>query len=135
MRSQARIFSHFFSTDSAGSLSYRGTVYCSLSHAIGYNARMQLVTANITGDGATHTIASIAGLPVSKCKWFQILNGTGGTLNIGGPETDATHGYPILGATAANFQPPIAFTMDLYDLAAINYYLGMGDTAVLLCAF
>lgn len=94
---------------------------------------MQLITAQITGDGATHTLASAIGT-ITKCKWFQILNSGGGTLNVGGAETDATHGYPVA-ATSANFQPPIALAMDFYDLTAIKYWLTTAETAVLLCAF
>ncbi len=108
--------------------------HCGLSNDIGYNAPMQLVTANITGDGDAHTLASVAGLTVNQCKWFQLLNSGGGTLNVGGPETDATHGYPVP-ATGANFQPPMAQSMEFYDLAAITYWLTNAETAVILCAF
>ena len=78
-------------------------------------------------------LSAVTGPKLTKCKWFQFLSTTGG-LNIGGVETDITHGYPI-GNLSANFQPPIAMVTDLYDLTAISFYMGLADTAVLLCAF
>jgi hypothetical protein len=93
---------------------------------------MQLISFQITGDGATHTLASAVG--INKCKWFQILNESGGTVNIGGPETSVGNGYPVA-VQSGQFQPPIAIAMEEYDLAAIYYYISNLDTVRLLCAF
>ncbi len=104
----------------------------SFSHNPRYTSHMQLVSFNVTGDGATHTIASISGAP-KKCKWFQFqLNA--GALNVGGPDTDASHGFPV-GVLSSQFTPPIAFINDFYDLDKIYYFMGNGDEAVLLCAY
>ena len=92
---------------------------------------MQLLSFNVTGTGATLQISAVTP-KINKCKWFQFLSLTG-VLNIGGVDTDSSHGYPI-GTQSANFQPPIALAMDLYDLSAIYFYMGNTDTAVLLCA-
>ena len=94
---------------------------------------MQLLSFNLVGTGATLALADGAtGVP-KKCKWFQILNVDADVLNIGGAETDSTHGYPI-DTTGANFQPPIALTMEFYDMTAINFFLSNAANGVLLCA-
>lgn len=99
---------------------------------------MQPQTWNLTGDGTTRPISDAADISdtpdkitVKQCKHFQFLNSSGGTLTVGGSDVDATHGYPIP-ALSAQFEPPMAQSMEFYDLTAAYFFLGNGDLGVLL---
>lgn len=94
---------------------------------------MQFVSFNITGDGAAHPLTDISGAKVTKCKWFQ-LECDSGTMTVGGPEVDATHGMPVP-TSGTQFSPPFAQSMEFYDLASIYFFLSNSETGVLLCAF
>jgi hypothetical protein len=97
---------------------------------------MQLYTpADVTGDGAAHTLASIPGAP-QLCKWFQVtgINIGAQSLRIGDAGVSATRGTPV-GPGGAQFSPPVSFVaMEFYDLNAIYFLLATGDTMSLTCA-
>ncbi len=100
---------------------------------------MQPQTWNLTGDGTTRALSAASEISdnkgtITQCKHFQVLNLSGGTLTVGGPkgEVDATHGYPIIGPQSAQFEPPMAQSMEFYDLDKTFLFLGNGDTAVLI---
>ncbi len=99
---------------------------------------MQPQTWNLTGDGTTRALSNASEISgnkatVTQCKHFQLLNSSGGTMTVGGPEAnvDATHGYPIP-ALSAQFEPPMAQSMEFYDLDKTFFFLGNGDLGVLL---
>lgn len=93
---------------------------------------MRLKAFNLTGDGATHTLASLTGSTVTACKWFQLYCASG-TMNVGGADADSTHGMPVA-AGGGQFQPPQAQSMEFYDLEKCYLYFSNADTGVLLCA-
>lgn len=93
---------------------------------------MQPQNINVTGDGATHTLASLIGAKCTQCRWFQ-FGLVDGVLNIGDSSTDATHGYPVATGGGSQFAPPVAQDVLRYDLNQWYYYMGNGDTGVLLC--
>ena len=100
---------------------------------------MQLATpADVIGDGARHTLASIPGITITKCKWFQFTGLSIANSGIPGRLGDANvtldvlspllHGTGItIPATGGQFDPPIALAMELYDLTQIYYILASGD--------
>ncbi len=100
---------------------------------------MQLLTpADITGDGAAHTLASVTGLNCTKCKWFQFTgisiadSATPGRL--GDANVSLTDRGITIPAGGGQFSPPIALMSDLYDLEKIYYILAVDDTAQLAVA-
>ena len=89
-------------------------------------------SADVTGDGAAHTLASALGFSSSapaRAKWFQITtvaNTSGVTARVGSANIGAARGIPVAGG---QFAPPISQEVDFYDLQHIYYFLGAGDTA------
>jgi len=91
---------------------------------------MQIITpADITGDGAVHTLASIPGAP-KKCKWFQFTGLTIGSTpgRLGDANISTSRGITIPSG-GGQVVYPIAIAMEFYDLTEIYYLLQSSDTA------
>lgn len=130
-RSSARAASPEINTDLAAGIR---TIVC-------YHLRhMILITpADVVGDGAVHTLASISGAP-TKCKWFQFIgisianSSTPGRLGDSHVSLDTlspvAEGRGItIPANGGQFSPPVALAMEFYDLTQIYYVLASGDKA------
>ena len=85
----------------------------------------------LTGVAATETVTA----DTQKGKWVQLLADAGNSaaVNIGGPATSATVGFP-LAAGASIFFPQISDAMEFYQLAKIYYYAANGDKLHVLWA-
>lgn len=102
---------------------------------------MRLITPpDVVGDGAVHTLASIAGAP-TQCKWFQLIGISVALSTVPGRLGDSSialdtlspavegRGITIPAANAGQQVPPVAFTQDFYDLTQIYYVLATNDKA------
>src|SRR5690242_5898695 len=93
---------------------------------------MQPITpADYTGDGSTHTLASLLG--IDACRWSQVTAVSVGSTaaRVGDSTTDATHGFPV-GSGAAEFAPPINEPFSgSYDLTKWYINVHTGDTVSL----
>ena len=94
--------------------------------------------ATYVGNGVAKQLSEILG--VDQCKWFTVQPISGGALN--GRVGDSTVssigaiGFPIgvdLDAEPGFSAPPIAFTMEFYDLTKWYIVLSNGDTAAIGC--
>ena len=95
---------------------------------------MQPITvADVTGDGARHTLASALG--VTQCKWFQVsaVSVASTPARVGDADVSSSEGFPI-GSGGGVFAPPIALAMDLYDLTKWYYIAANSDTLAIGCA-
>lgn len=93
---------------------------------------MIVFSLHLVGDGAAHPISDGTGPNAAKFVQTILPSDNSAAARLGGSEVSSTVGAPIP-AGAAQMLPPIAELMDFYDLTAVYYYLGSGDTMDLLC--
>lgn len=88
---------------------------------------------DVAGTGSRVTLASILG--VDQCKWFQVTAElvADAPIRVGDSGISTSRGVPI-GVGGAQFSPPIAMTMDFYDLTKWYILVQIGDTASVVCA-
>ena len=106
---------------------------------------MQLITpTDITGDGAAHTLASVAG--IDACKWFQFTGISIADSSVPGRLGDSNVALDVVSpvttgrgitipAGGGQSCPPIALMSDRYDLTKIYFILAVGDVAQFAGAF
>ncbi len=91
-------------------------------------------SADVTGDGAAHTLASVLG--VTQCKWFQVSAVTiaSTAARVGDADVALTsEGFPI-GGGGGVFAPPIALPMSFYDLTQWYFIAANNDKLAIGCA-
>ena len=91
----------------------------------------------ITGDGATHTLAALAlatGLPGiagaggTRPQWIQFIlpSGNSGVARVGDVNTDSSHGLPLPAGSGQMF-PPVYQVGHTYSLSAIYVNVANAD--------
>ncbi len=91
--------------------------------------------ADITGDGAIHSLADILG--IKQCKWFQVSAVTVASTaaRVGDANIAlSTQGFPI-GSGGGVFAPPIAVGTTGYDLEQWYVIAASNDKLSVACAF
>lgn len=89
--------------------------------------------ADVTGDAAIHTLASVLG--VTKCKWFQVtaVSIASTAARVGNVSIAlGTQGIPVASGGGV-FAPPIALAMDFYDLTKWYYIAASSDVVSISC--
>lgn len=95
---------------------------------------MQLYdAADVTGDGAIHTISSALG-GLKYAKWFQVQAVSVGAVavRVGSASITATRGA-VVGPGGSQFAPTVAEMTNFYDLTKIYYLAQVGDQVSILC--
>ncbi len=100
-----------------------------LNLSVGAQTATVTTLAQITGDAATHQIATSG-----TARWVQInaLTGNGAVIRVGDSATSATRGLPIA-AGAGMMYPPmpidtrVSNQASLYRVSTLYYYAASGD--------
>ena len=88
--------------------------------------------ADVTGDGAAHTLASLFGITAAKWVNGVAVSVASTAARVGDVNVSASRGIPIP-AGGGQLVPPIAEISSFYDLNLLYYLVQVGDTVSLSC--